>query len=112
MPRDLSDALTEKARSECCDSPVRIEGDSYVCTACNQPCCAHVSLAAYQGIPAELKQAQDPYASLSGVIDTGSISTVSCPHCGAANTRLGFDAIFATVCRQCGQGFEVTTPIQ
>jgi hypothetical protein len=41
-----------------------------------------------------------------------SITSAQCPHCGAFLTFPGFDAIYAFICKQCGEPAEVYHRIQ
>jgi RNase P subunit RPR2 len=43
--------------------------------------------------------------------DRGS-TTVTCRHCGAIQTRSGFDTLLAFTCQECGLGNEVNTTVQ
>jgi hypothetical protein len=40
------------------------------------------------------------------------ILTARCPHCGDLNIFPGFDQILAYVCQDCGEGVDVTLPVQ
>jgi predicted nucleic acid-binding Zn ribbon protein len=46
------------------------------------------------------------------VPDLNSITSATCPHCGAFLTFPGFDAIYAFICKQCGEPVEVHHPVQ
>jgi len=35
-----------------------------------------------------------------------------CPHCGTLNLFPGFSAMEAFVCKECGEGVQVTRPLQ
>jgi hypothetical protein len=43
--------------------------------------------------------------------DPAVAASAVCPHCGALNTFPGFEAIFAFICRECGEGVNVEPPV-
>jgi hypothetical protein len=49
---------------------------------------------------------------MSRMSETGTISTVRCPHCGALHAFPGFSCIEAFICQECGEGVDASPPVQ
>jgi hypothetical protein len=54
-------------------------------------------------VPDEADEDCEPHAD--------GITSAQCPHCGAFLTFPGFDAIYAFICKQCGEPVEVNHPM-
>ena len=55
---------------------------------------------------------RDVEAAMLELAQTDTVCSVQCPHCGALNIVPGMSAIMAFICRECGEGVDVTRSVQ
>lgn len=56
--------------------------------------------------------AAEAEATLLAIAMSKGVCGAACPHCGARNVFIGFTQMEAFVCRECGLGVTIPTPVQ
>jgi hypothetical protein len=89
------------AGADCCGCLIVIERGDQADLRCNE-CDALVATV----------RAAEAEATLLAMAMAQGVCSAACPHCGAHNVFIGFTQMEAFVCRECGLGVTIPTPVQ